>query len=112
MTRTASICLLLALSSSLATAVEPPAPAHYSTKQKHEWLRENLAADMWTLGTFPYGGYKEMVNLVTQANPKETDSLVNYYALSRKIADRELRQARAAWTPSFSAVSSIRWAPR
>ena len=86
-------CLILACSGSLARAVEPLSPpSHGRTKQQHDWLRGNLDADMGTINTFPTDAFEEMHRMVTRATRDETDLLADYYKLTRKVAEREMRQ--------------------
>ncbi len=93
MKRVLMTCLILAFFSSLTVAVEPPSPPpHGRTRQQHDWLREHLAADMGTINTFPNDAFDEMRRMVTRATRDETDLLADYYELSRKVAEREVRQ--------------------
>ncbi len=93
MNRVLMTCLILALFGSLAPAVEPPSPpSHGRTRQQHEWLRGHLDADMGTIKTFPKGAFDEMHRTVPRTTRDETDLLADYYQLSRKIAEREVRE--------------------
>ena len=97
MRRVTMTCLLLALSGSLAQAVEPPSPPpHGRTKQQKDWLRDHLAAEMRTINTFPTNAFDEMRQKVGSTTPDETDLLTDCYQLTRRIAERELRQIAQA----------------
>ena len=90
-------CLVLALSGSLALAVEAPSPpAHGNAKQQKKWLREHLAADMRTINAFPEKAYGSVALMVNSASSHETDLLADCYQLTRKIAEEELRQIAQA----------------